>query len=63
MSLVIDWVSSPDDADIMAVTSAAVLSMTDKFRFLKSVNWSDAWDRARSRAWISVSFDEHMQRR
>lgn len=59
----IDWVYSPAVADVMAWTSAAVLSMTAIFRLWKSDNWSDALDRARSRDWISDNFDEHMQRR
>ena len=42
LSLLIDWVNSPALADVMALTSAAVLSMTARFKFLKSCNWSDA---------------------
>lgn len=54
---------SPGVADVIALTSAAVLSMTVMFRLWKSDNWSAALDRARSRDWISDSFDEHIQRR
>ena len=48
-SLVTDCANSPDDADSIALTSLAVLSMTDRFRFIKSWIWSDAWAKARSR--------------
>ena len=32
------WAASPDEADIIAVTSWAVLSIMSRFRFVKSVN-------------------------
>ena len=63
MSLASDWAISPMLADNMAFTSVAVLSITARFKFLKSASWSDAWPRARSRDWISLNFDEHIQRR
>ena len=49
VSLAFDCAISPAVADIIAFTSAALLSITDMFRFLKSCNWSDAWVKARSR--------------
>ena len=63
LSVVVDCLYSPAEADNIAETSFAVLSITDKFRFLKSASWSDAWDNARSRALTSGNLDEHIQRR
>lgn len=49
LSVVVAWVYSPAVADSMAVTSAAVLLMMSRFRFLKSDNWSAVCPNARSR--------------
>lgn len=49
LSRVVDWAYSPAVADNIAVTSAAVLLMTSRFKFLKSANWSAVCPRARSR--------------
>lgn len=49
---------SPSDAVSIALTSAPVFGITSIFKSLKSCNWSDVWDNARSRDCISVRRDE-----
>ena len=63
VSCAFDCASSPSDADNIAPTSAADLSITDIFKSLKFWIWSVAEDNAFSRDCTSLNFDEQIQRR
>ena len=54
---------SPVDAEIIALTSAADLSITLRLKSLKSCNWFAVSDSKFSRDLIWFNLDEHAQRR